>query len=99
VKGIGLLGKKIGMSRFIDEKGVFIPVTLIKAGPNYVVNVKKDSKGRESVALGFEVVKEKALNKPQLGVLKKAGVPPVRFVREFRYPGISEKFEICLPPK
>jgi len=40
VKGIGLLGKKIGMSRFIDEKGVFIPVTLIKAGPNYVVNVK-----------------------------------------------------------
>ncbi len=94
MKGIGLLGKKIGMSRFIDEKGVFIPVTLIKAGPNYVVNVKKDSKGRESVALGFEVVKEKALNKPQLGVLKKAGVPPVRFVREFRYPGISEKFEV-----
>jgi len=58
-----------------------------------VVNVKKDSKGRESVALGFEVVKEKALNKPQLGVLKKAGVPPVRFVREFRYPGISEKLK------
>jgi len=59
------------MSRFIGRKGVFIPVTLIKAGPNYVVNVKKDSKGRESVALGFEVVKEKALNKPQLGVLRK----------------------------
>jgi large subunit ribosomal protein L3 len=44
--------------------------------------------------MGFEVVKEKALNKPKLGALKKAGVPPVRFVKEFRYPGISEQFQV-----
>lgn len=95
MKGLGLIGKKIGMTRFMDQRGMFIPVTLIKLGPNYVVDVKTVEKnGYEAVTMGFDISKEKSLNKPQLGVLKKANVPAVRYLREFRFPGIASKFTV-----
>ncbi|HQU72022.1 MAG TPA: 50S ribosomal protein L3 [Calditrichia bacterium] len=80
----GLLGKKIGMTRIFDKDGNMIPVTVIEAGPCYVTQVKTAEKdGYEAVQLGFDEKKEKNTNRPVLGHLKKAGVAPLRFMKEF----------------
>ena len=81
----GLIGKKIGMTQIFDEEGVAIPVTLIEAGPCYVTQVRTAEKeGYSAVQLGFAEVKPKRLTGGELGHLKRAGVPPLRFLREFR---------------
>ena len=80
----GLLGKKIGMTRIFDEAGNVIPVTVVKVGPCYVTQVKTvQSDGYRAVQLGFDTKKEKNTTKPMMGHLEKAGVPPVRFLKEF----------------
>ncbi len=80
----GILGKKIGMTQIFDENGEVVPVTVIQAGPCYVTQVRTlERDGYRAVQLGFEEVPEKRLNKPQLGHLKKADVPPLRYLREF----------------
>ncbi len=82
---IGLLGKKIGMTQIFDEKGALIPVTLVQAGPCYVLAKREEEKdGYQAIALAFDEQKEQRLTKPELGQFKKAGVPACRFVREFR---------------
>lgn len=81
----GLLGKKIGMTRIFDETGNAIPVTVVKAGPCYVTQIKtEESDGYRAVQLGFDPKKEKNTIKPVLGHLKRANVPPVRMLKEFR---------------
>jgi large subunit ribosomal protein L3 len=81
----GLIGKKIGMTQIFDEEGVAIPVTLIEAGPCYVTQVRTAEKeGYSAVQLGFAEVKPKRLTGGELGHLKRAGAPPLRFLREFR---------------
>jgi large subunit ribosomal protein L3 len=80
----GLLGKKIGMTRIFDESGNVIPVTVVKVGPCYVTQVKTlENDGYRAVQLGFDTKKEKNTPKPIVGHLKKADVPPVRFLKEF----------------
>jgi len=81
-----ILGRKIGMSQIFDESGRFHPVTVVQAGPCFVVQVKtKESDGYEAVKLGFDPQKKKhRLRKPQAGEFKKAGVEPVKVLREFR---------------
>lgn len=82
---IGLLGKKLGMTRIYDDSGSVIPVTVIEAGPCRIVQVKnKEKDGYSAIQLGFDPVSEKSLNKPALGHLRRAGVDPVRVLREFR---------------
>lgn len=78
-----LLGKKIGMTQvFEDEK--LIPVTVIEVQPNFVIQVKTlEKEGYNAVALATEEKREKLVKKPQLGVFKKAGITPKRFVKEF----------------
>jgi len=81
----GILGKKVGMTQVFNEEGNVIPVTLIEAGPCYVTQKKTTEKdGYTAVQLGFEEVPEKRINKPRAGHLKKAGVPMLRYLREFR---------------
>jgi len=81
----GLLGRKIGMTHIFEENGTLIPVTVILAGPNYVVQKKTLEKdGYVAVQLGFWGQKEHRLNRPFLGHLKKAGVPSLRYLREIR---------------
>lgn len=81
----GLLGRKLGMTQVFTEDGVLIPVTVIEAEPNIVLQVKTvDSDGYNAVQLGFEDVKEKRSTKPEIGHAKKAGTGPKRFVREVR---------------
>jgi len=81
----GLLGKKIGMTQIFDEDGTAVPITLIEAGPCYVTQVRHPEKnGYSAVQLGYQEVKPKHLTGGQLGHLKSAGTPQLRYLREFR---------------
>ncbi len=84
--GLGLIGKKLGMSQIFDEHGNVVPVTVIKAGPCYVVQKKTaDKEGYNAVQIGFdEVIKVKRVNKPDSGHFKKADVTPTQVLREFK---------------
>ncbi|MCX7908588.1 MAG: 50S ribosomal protein L3 [Ignavibacteria bacterium] len=83
--GAALLGKKLGMTSYFTEKGEQIPVTVIEAGPCPVIKVNTIQRdGYESVQIGFEKISPKSLNKPETGHFKKAGVDPVRYLKEFR---------------
>ena len=87
---IGLLGKKIGMSQIFDGEGHQVPVTVLEVGPCFVTALRtKEKNGYLGVQLGFDAVREKVLNKPKLGSLRKANVPPVRFIREIRTEDIA----------
>ncbi len=87
----GLLGKKIGMTQVFDSTGKAVPVTVVQAGPCYVTQVKTlENDGYQAVQLGFEEKKEKNTTRPVLGHLKKSGLPPLRFLKEFRVSGNVE---------
>jgi large subunit ribosomal protein L3 len=82
---IGVLGKKIGMTRVYDTKGRIRPVTVIEAGGNRVLQVKsKEKDGYSSVQLGFGDQKEQRVPKAQKGHFAKSSSTPKRFIREFR---------------
>ncbi len=81
----GLIGKKVGMTQIWDKDGVRVPVTVIEAGPCPVVQVKTlERDGYEAVQLGWGQQKESRLSKAEVGHAKKAGVAPVRVLREFK---------------
>ena len=79
-----ILGKKIGMTQiFEDEK--LIPVTVIEAGSNFVVQIKTEEKeGYNSITLAFDDKKEKNTVKPEMRINKKAGITPKKFLKEFK---------------
>jgi large subunit ribosomal protein L3 len=80
-----LLGRKLGMTQVFGEDGQVERVTVLEAGPCRVTGIRThDRDGYEAVQLAFGEVREKALNKPLLGHLKKADAGPLRHVREFR---------------
>lgn len=91
----GILGKKIGMTQVFTEKGTVVPVTIVEAGPCRVVQIKKtETDGYDAVKLGFiEVLKEKRVSKPYIGMFKKTGLPVYRFLREFR-DSISDEVKV-----
>jgi large subunit ribosomal protein L3 len=84
---IGLLGKKIGMTRVYDDKGKATPVTVIEAGGNTVLQTKtKENDGYTGVQIGFDTQKPQRVTKPLLGHFEKAGSEPKKLVKEFRLP-------------
>jgi large subunit ribosomal protein L3 len=87
----GILGKKIGMTQVFTEDGRLVPVTVVEAGPCYVIQVKTQQRdGYEAVKVGFlEAKKEKSLTKPVLGVFRNAGTPSFRLLREFPMGGLA----------
>lgn len=79
----GILGKKIGMTQVFAENGDLIPVTVIEANPNVILQKKTiESDGYEAIQLGFADKKESRTNKPEKGHAAKADTAPKRFVRE-----------------
>ena len=81
----GILGKKVGMTQVIKDDGQVVPVTVIEAGPCYVVQLRtSESDGYRAVQLGYEQVSSKHLTKGRQGHLEKADVPMLRYLREFR---------------
>ncbi len=86
----GLLGRKLGMTTVFSERGEAIPVTVIEAGPNHVLNIRtKDRDGYEAVQIGFGDTNPRKLTKPVLGQMKGAGVA-VRYMREMSADDVSE---------
>jgi large subunit ribosomal protein L3 len=87
----GILGRKIGMTQVFAENGDLIPVTVISASPNVVLQKKSvETDGYEAIQLGFEDKREKLSNKPAKGHVAKASTAPKRFIREFRGLNIAE---------
>jgi len=77
-----LYGRKAGMTQVFKD-GVMIPVTVIEAAPMTVVDHRTPEKnGYAALVVGFEDVKESRVTKPMLGIFKKAGVAPKRYLRE-----------------
>ena len=92
---VGILGTKLGMTTVFDDDGNAIPVSVIQAGPCVVTQVKTEqTDGYSSVQIGYGEIKEKALNKPKLGHLKKSGASPVRHLREYRTTEQDGTFEL-----
>lgn len=82
---VGILGKKLGMTTLFDEHGKNVPVTVIEAGPCQVLQVKTvENDGYASIQIGFSAKKEKHATKADMGRFKKAGVDPLRYVKEIR---------------
>ena len=81
----GILGEKVGMTQVFDDQSRVIPVTVIKAGPCRVTQVKTSEKdGYSAIQIAFEDVPERKVSKPEMGHLKKAGVSPMRRLAELR---------------
>lgn len=82
---LGLIGKKVGMTRLFDESGNMVPVTVIEAGPCYVAQIKTpDKDGYSAVQLAFGEKRAKVATKALIGHCQKAGIKPARVLREFR---------------
>jgi large subunit ribosomal protein L3 len=80
-----ILARKLGMTQRFNEDGRVERVTVLEAGPCPVTAIRtNDADGYEAVQLAFGSAKEKALSKPELGHLKKAGAPPMKTLVEFR---------------
>ncbi len=80
----GIIGKKIGMTQIFDLKGNLVPITVIRAGPCYVVQVKNAKRdGYDAVQLGFEKIPERKVNKPLNGIFRAARLDPLRVLQEF----------------
>ncbi|KFL43893.1 50S ribosomal protein L3 [Lysinibacillus sp. BF-4] len=87
----GILGRKIGMTQVFAENGDLIPVTVIEAAANVVLQKKTvETDGYNAVQLGFEDKREKLSNKPAKGHVAKANTAPKRFIREFRNVNVDE---------
>ena len=99
---IGILGKKVGMTRIYDDSGTAVAVTVIEAEPNEVTQVKTvESDGYAAVQVAFDSVKEKSVSKPMKGHFAKAGVSPKRRLKEFRVedgsqPALASKVDVTI---
>src|SRR5438874_1064800 len=75
----GILGEKLGMTQVWDAANRLVPVTVVKAGPCVVTQVRTPERdGYDAVQLGFGTVDPRKVNKPETGHFSKAGVPPRR---------------------
>jgi large subunit ribosomal protein L3 len=81
----GILGEKLGMTQVWDASNKLVPVTVVKAGPCVVTQVRTpDKDGYDAVQIAFGAIDPRRVNKPDAGHFAKAGVPPRRHVAEIR---------------
>jgi large subunit ribosomal protein L3 len=80
----GILGKKIGMTQLFDDRGDVHPVTVLKAGPCVITQLKTVAKdGYEAAQIGYiDFIKASKINKAMAGHFAKSNVPPVKMIRE-----------------
>jgi large subunit ribosomal protein L3 len=87
-----ILGKKIGMTQVYDSDGVLLPVTVVRAGPCTVLQVKTGERdGYDAVQMGFEDVRTHRASRPLIGHAAKANTRPKKFARELR---LDEQAEV-----
>jgi large subunit ribosomal protein L3 len=86
----GILGRKLGMTQIWDSENRVVPVTVIQAGPCRVVQLKTPERdGYSAVQIAFGETQERKINKPELGHLKAASVPPAKHLAELRVDDVS----------
>lgn len=87
----GILGKKVGMTQIFTESGELIPVTVVEATPNVVLQVKTvETDGYEAIQVGYRDKREVLSNKPAKGHVAKANTAPKRFIKEFKNVELGE---------
>ena len=87
----GVLGEKLGMTQVWDENNRVVPVTVVKAGPCVVTQIRKQEiDGYEAVQIAYGAVKPTKVNKPEAGHFAKAGVTPRRYIVEIRTTDAAE---------
>ena len=87
----GILGKKVGMTQIFTESGELIPVTVVEATPNVVLQVKTvETDGYEAIQVGYQDKREVLSNKPAKGHVAKAYSAPKRFIKEFKNVELGE---------
>lgn len=92
---VGIIGRKIGMTRVFDDAGKSIPVTVVVAGPCSVTQIKTEkTDGYDAVQIGFLDKKEKNTSKAELKHFAKAGVKPKKVVKEVK--GVAETNKLKL---
>ena len=85
-----ILGEKLGMTQVFTEDARAMPVTVIKAGPCTVTQIKTpDTDGYSAIQIAYKEVKAGKLNKPAQGHFANAGVAPARHLLEFRIDDVS----------
>ena len=81
----GVLGEKLGMTQVFDANNRMVPVTVVKAGPCVVTQVRTpDKDGYSAVQIAYGAIDPRKVNKPEAGHFAKAGVPPRRYLVEIR---------------
>jgi large subunit ribosomal protein L3 len=87
----GVLGEKLGMTQVWDDNNRVVPVTVIKAGPCVVTQVRTaDTDGYSAVQIGYGAIDPRKVNKPDAGHFGKAGVSPRRHLVELRTEDATE---------
>ena len=87
----GLLGEKLGMTQVWDENNRIVPITVVKAGPNVVTQVRTpQTDGYSAVQIAFGAVRPRKVTKPLAGHFEKVGVTPRRHIAELRTDDASE---------
>jgi len=87
----GILGKKLGMTAIFNEEGNRIPVTVMKAGPCVVTDVRTVEKnGYGAIQIGFEALHKKRVTKPLKGQFDRNKIQPLRYLREIRLNSTDE---------
>jgi large subunit ribosomal protein L3 len=87
----GILGEKLGMTQVWDAANRLVPVTVVKAGPCVVTQVRTPERdGYDAVQIGYGAVDPRKVNRPETGHFEKAGVPPRRYLIEIRTTDAAE---------
>ena len=91
MREIGLIGKKIGMSREFYKTGQSVPVTVLKVEKGRVIQlINKDKRGYDAVQLGFGKIKNSKLKKSMKGYFSKKNTEPRKILKEFRVSNLEE---------
>jgi large subunit ribosomal protein L3 len=81
----GVLGEKLGMTQVFDANNRMVPVTVVKAGPCVVTQIRTPEKdGYSAIQIAYGAIDPRKVNKPEAGHFAKAGVPPRRYLVEIR---------------
>lgn len=91
---LGILGNKVGMTQIFTENGDANAVTVIKVGPCTITQIKSvETHGYNSIQIGYTQVSKTKLTKPELGHLEKSNILPLKYLKEYEVPNISD-FEL-----
>lgn len=91
---LGILGNKVGMTQIFTENGDANAVTVIKVGPCIITQIKSvETHGYNSIQIGYKEVSKIKLTKPELGHLEKSNISPLKYLKEYAVPNISD-FEL-----